>query len=280
MQLTESALRVLSALLEARTGQRLSVGRQWRIEISLSPVLQRHGIEDCDALVNRLGSAQGSALADEAVDALLNNETYFFRDQAAFAKLPELLESIARGRKKDRKIRVWSAGCSTGQEIYSLAMQFYENQALWDGWTIDLLGTDISRTAIDQARSGNYSQFEIQRGLSTHHMLRWFEQQDDRWIIDDRLREMVKFRRHNVLDTPPLGHFDLILCRNVLLYFPAENRCRALANSAKALAQDGALMLGAGETVLGYTDAFEILPGVSSVYRLAPPSPQRNHKAA
>lgn len=280
MQLTDSALQVLSALLEARTGQRLSVGRQWRIEIALAPVLQRHDIADCDALVSRLGSPNGSLLADATVDALLNNETYFFRDQAAFAKLPELLETIAHSRTKDRKIRVWSAGCSTGQEIYSLAMQFCENEALWDGWSIDLLGTDISRTAIDQAREGNYSQFEIQRGLPTHHMLRWFEQRDDRWIIDDRLRQMVNFRRHNVLDTPPLGCFDLVLCRNVLLYFPAENRSRALANVAKTIAPDGALMLGAGETVLGYTDAFEILPGVSSVYRLAPTAPQRNHKAA
>ena len=280
MQLTDSALKVLSALLEARTGQRLSVGRQWRIEIALVPVLKRHDISDCDALVRQLSASTGSLLADETVDALLNNETYFFRDQTAFAKLPQLMETIARERTKDRKIRVWSAGCSTGQEIYSLAMQFCENEALWDGWTIDLLGTDISRTAIEQAREGNYSQFEIQRGLPTRHMLRWFEQRDDRWIIDDRLRQMVNFRRHNVLDTPPLGLFDLVLCRNVLLYFPAENRSRALANAAKVLAPDGALMLGAGETVLGYTDAFEILPGVSSVYRLAPPSPQINHKAA
>ncbi|QLC21614.1 protein-glutamate O-methyltransferase CheR [Parasphingopyxis sp. CP4] len=280
MQLTDSALKVLSALLEARTGQRLSVGRQWRIEIALVPVLKRHGISDCDALVSQLSASTGSLLADETVDALLNNETYFFRDQAAFAKLPQLMETIARGRTKDRKIRVWSAGCSTGQEIYSLAMQFCENEALWNGWTIDLLGTDISRTAIDQAREGNYSQFEIQRGLSTRHMLRWFEQRDDRWIIDDRLRQMVNFRRHNVLDTPPLGPFDLVLCRNVLLYFPAENRSRALANAARILAPDGALMLGAGETVLGYTDAFEILPGVSSVYRLAPATSQTNHKAA
>ncbi|MEM8694628.1 MAG: protein-glutamate O-methyltransferase CheR [Pseudomonadota bacterium] len=280
MQLNSAALHVLSSLLEARTGQRLSEGRHWRVEMALNPILKRHDISSCEALVSRLAEPGEAGLCDETVDALLNNETYFFRDNEAFSHLPRVLEAIAENRGDNKKLRIWSAGCSTGQEIYSLAMQFRENEARWRGWTIDLLGTDISRTAIDQARLGNYSQFEIQRGLPTGHMLRWFAQCEDRWIIDDRLREMVRFRRHNVLDAPPAGCFDLVLCRNVLLYFPAVNRSRALANAAGAMAQDGALMLGAGETVLGYSDRFEILPGVSSVYRLTPTVPTRNLQVA
>lgn len=275
MQLSPAAMRVLSSLLEARTGQRLSEGRHWRIEVALTPLLKSHGIASGEELAARLSRPDGGSLCGETVDALLNNETYFFRDSDAFSHLPKVIQAIAAYREGRRSLRIWSAGCSTGQEIYSLAMQFRENAARWQDWSIDLLGTDISRKAIAKARAGNYSQFEIQRGLPALHMLRWFDQQGDRWQIDDELRQMVRFRQHNILDAPPPGRFDLVLCRNVLLYFPTANRSQALENIASALAPDGALMLGAGETVLGYSERFEILPGVRSLYRQAPAEPVR-----
>jgi chemotaxis protein methyltransferase CheR len=270
MEINASALRILSSLLEARTGQRLNEGRQWRVELALRPILKTHHIDSCDSLAARLAEPGSGALGDETVDALLNNETYFFRDTDAFSTLPQIIEAIAAHREHTKKIKIWSAGCSTGQEIYSLAMQFEENKERWQGWSLDLLGTDISGTAIARAREAVYSQFEIQRGLPARHMLKWFEQRGERWYADDKLRQMVKFRRHNILEAPPPGLFDLILCRNVLLYFPAANRSKALDWMSRALAPDGALMLGAGETVLGYCDRFEILPGARSLYRLAP----------
>ncbi len=273
MQVNPVSLKMLSLLLEARTGQRLSEGRHWRVEMALKPILKAHDIANCDELAARLVEPDSGPLCSETIDGLLNNETYFFRDSKAFADLVNVVENIAKHRQETKKLRIWSAGCSTGQEVYSLAMQFRENEARWRGWSIELLGTDVSRTAIDRARQADFSQFEIQRGLPTRHMLRWFEQSDGRWQIDDALRQMVQFRHHNVLGSPPPGRFDLVLCRNVLLYFPQANRSLALENIATALASDGGLMLGAGETVLGYTDRFEILPGVRSLYQLSPAEP-------
>lgn len=243
--------------------------------MALKPILKTHGLANCDQLVARLAAPESAALCNETIDALLNNETYFFRDSDAFADLFKVIEDIAIHRQETKRIRIWSAGCSTGQEIYSLAMQFRDNAARWQGWSIELLGTDISRTAVNRARIGDYSQFEIQRGLPARLMLRWFEQSGSHWRIDNSIRQMVRFRCQNILDVPPPGQFDLVLCRNVLLYFPAVNRSAALQNIAAVLAPDGALILGAGETVLGYTDRFRILPGVRSLYQLALPKPQQ-----
>jgi chemotaxis protein methyltransferase CheR len=269
MHVNPASLNMLSSLLEARTGQRLSTGRHWRVEMALKPILKARGIASCDELVARLAEPGSAALCNETIDALLNNETYFFRDSEAFADLFKVIENIAVNRQGTKRIRIWSAGCSTGQEIYSLAMHFRDNAARWRGWSIELLGTDVSRTAINRAQIGDYSQFEIQRGLPARLMLRWFEQSGSHWRIDESIRKMVRFRCQNILDVPPPGQFDIVLCRNVLLYFPAINRSSALQNIATTLAPDGGLILGAGETVLGYTDRFRILPGVRSLYQLA-----------
>lgn len=280
MTMAPSTMRIFSSLLEARTGQRLSEGRHWRVEMALGPIVKARGLADCDALAAELAQPYARRLSDETVEALLNNETYFFRDHDAFSDLPSVLEAIAANRAGGKTLRIWAAGCSTGQEIYSIAMQLRDNERRWEGWSIDLLGTDISQSAIDRARQADFSQFEIQRGLAADKMLRWFENVDGRWQARDTLRKMVRFRCHNVLETPPSGRFDLILCRNVMLYFPTTNRARALANLADALASDGALMLGAGETVLGYSDRFEILAGVRSLYRLSTAEPRQILRAA
>ena len=280
MEMSPATMHILSSLLEARTGQRLSEGRHWRVEMALNPIVGAYGFSDCNELAAHLSDAGAASLCDETVEALLNNETYFFRDADAFSDLPRICEAIAANRAPTKRLRIWSAGCSTGQEIYSVAMQFRDNERRWRDWSIDLLGTDVSRKAIDKARRADFSQFEIQRGLPATHMLRWFENYDGRWQGRETLRRMVRLRRHNVLETPPPGRFDLILCRNVMLYFPAASRTKTLENLASALAPDGALMLGAGETVLGYTNRFEILPGVRSLYRLAAPAHSSTFRVA
>jgi chemotaxis protein methyltransferase CheR len=237
-------------------------------------VFREHGISNVDQLVCLLESQKSVAatrdLARRVVEALLNNETYFFRDKPTFDQLPEaILPDLARKRADIRRLSIWCAGCSTGQEVHSLAMGFADNPERWHGWTIDLLGTDVSGRAIEAARSGLYSQFEVQRGLGVIEMLRHFEETRAGWQIKDTTRRITRFMQHNVLDEPPARQrFDLILCRNVLLYFDHATRERAFTRLASALGSDGYLMLGAGETVVGQTDAFVPAAKRTSLYEL------------
>jgi chemotaxis protein methyltransferase CheR len=174
MEMNRASLSIFSALLEARTGQRFDQDRHRRIGYALAPIMRAHGIAGCDRLAMEIAGGQGRQLSDEIVDALLNNETYFFRDQRAFAQVPEVLESIAADRQDSKRLRIWSAGCSTGQELLSVAMQIAENEARWQGWKVELLGTDVSQSAVSRAQAADYGQFEIQRGLSARRLLRWF----------------------------------------------------------------------------------------------------------
>jgi len=259
MQVSDSSSRILAGLLEARTGQQLTMSRRWRIETALSGLLKERGIAGLDELITILVMGREPALSNMVVEALLNNETYFFRDRGPFDLVAKhALPQLRRRREKQRRISIWSAGCSTGQEAYSLAMLFAEKPDLWTGWTIDILGTDVSTNVIDRARDGAYSQFEVQRGLGINEMVRWFEESGDGWRANEQLRRMVRFQVHNLLEQPPHpGQFDIILCRNVLLYFSAEKRLAAFERLTRSLAEDGRIMLGAGETVIGSTQALE-----------------------
>ena len=255
MQLSDSSSRILAGLLEARTGQQLTMSRRWRIETALSTLLRDRGIATLDELITILVMGKEPGLQNQVVEALLNNETYFFRDRTPFDLISKYaLPELARKRQSERRIRIWSAGCSTGQEAYSLAMLFAENAAQWAGWSIDILGTDVSGTVIDRARKGVYTQFEVQRGLAITQTVRWFEEVADGWRIAEALRTNVRFQVQNLLEPPPHpGEFDIVLCRNVLLYLNAEKRALAFERLASGLAEDGWLMLGAGETVIGQT---------------------------
>jgi chemotaxis protein methyltransferase CheR len=258
MTATTPATRYLAALLEARTGQQVSPGRYWRIESALKPLLRARGIETLSQLVAALAVAPGPDVADQVVEALLNNETSFFRDQAMFDMLQSTaLAQLRPARTATRRLRIWCVGCSTGQEAYSLAMMFADAPRMWGDWSIDMVATDVSATAIAQARAGTYSQFEIQRGLSARRMMRWFEPDGVNWRVKRELARRIHFKHQNLLDEQPsLGRFDIILCRNVLLYFSPERRRDAFARLAGAIAPDGWLALGAGETAIGQTDAF------------------------
>ncbi len=269
MHVSDSSSRILAGLLEARTGQQLTMNRRWRIETALSALLRERGIATLDELITILVMGKEPGLSSQVVEALLNNETYFFRDRAPFDLLARhALPELATRRHSQRRIRIWSAGCSTGQEVYSLAMLFAENPASWHGWTIDVLGTDVSSAVIDRARSGQYTQFEVQRGLGINQTIRWFEETDGGWRAVENLRKSARFQVHNLLESPPHpGDFDIVLCRNVLLYLTVEKRRMAFDRLASALAPDGWLMLGAGETVIGQTERFGADVKARGLYR-------------
>ena len=270
MQISDSSSRILAGLLEARTGQQLTLSRRWRIETALSSLLRERGIATLDELITILVMGKEPSLSQQVVEALLNNETYFFRDRAPFDLLQRhALPELARMRQKAKRIRIWSAGCSTGQETYSLAMMFAEEPQKWLGWTIDILGTDVSTACVDRARAGAYTQFEVQRGLGINQMIKWFEECPDGWRAVEPLRKPLRFQVHNLLEpSPHPGDFDIVLCRNVLLYLNPEKKSVAFERLAAAMAPDGWLMLGAGETVIGQTTKLGADIDARGLYRL------------
>ncbi|MGX7953666.1 CheR family methyltransferase [Tsuneonella sp. HG249] len=267
--MSEISHRIVADLLFTRTGQHLTESRRWRIQTALAGLFRERGISNLDQLVCLLADPREQTLAQEVVEALLNNETYFFRDRIMFDLLArEVLPDLATKRSATRRLSIWSAGCSTGQEALSLAMLFADEPKRWDGWRIDILGTDISSKAIGAARSGCYSQFEIQRGLGVTQMLRWFNETPQGWRPRRELDRRVRFEQRNVLDPPPgPGCFDLVLCRNVLLYFDRANRARGFAQLGEAVARDGWLMIGAGESASGHSTEFIPACDTSGLYR-------------
>ncbi len=262
MEASEASHQIIADLLAARTGQHLTESRRWRVNSALAGIYRDHGISNVDQLVCLLAAPPGGPespdLSQEVVEALLNNETYFYRDKPTFDQLPaDILPELARRRSDTKRLSIWSAGCSTGQEAYSLAMLFVDQQERWRGWTIDILGTDVSHRAVNAARSGRYSQFEVQRGLGVSQMLRHFDETASGWQVREGARQFVRFRQHNMLGPHPgRAPFDLVLCRNVLLYFDRDTRSEAFARLSTAVMPDGFLMLGAGETVIGQTERF------------------------
>jgi chemotaxis protein methyltransferase CheR len=256
--LLSSIYSILSDLLEQYTGQILLPNRYARAELALRPILRQHGIPDMTKLGYLLGLRNNPSLERQCVEVLINNETCFFRDQANFALLTgPVLDSIRERRIATRRIRIWSSACSTGQEAYSLAMAIAENANKWNGWNIQIVATDVSHSALAQARAGRYSQFEIQRGMPVLLMLKHFNQENEEWVAKNSLRNMISFGEHNLLNPAlQLGQFDIILCRNILMYLTEENRAAVFNQLSKTMAGDGMLVLGAAETVIGQSDAF------------------------
>lgn len=275
MEASQASHQIIADLLASRTGQHLTESRRWRVGTALSGVFRQHGISNVDQLVCLLDVPRRRTtdhdLTTEVVEALLNNETYFFRDKPTFDQIPDqILPELAKRRAHQRRLSIWCAGCSTGQEVHSLAMIFEDQKERWEGWTIDILGTDVSHRVVRTARTGLYSQFEVQRGLGVAQMLRHFEETPEGWQIRDHVRHITRFQQHNVLSEPPARQrFDLILCRNVLLYFDRDTRELAFNRLSTALETDGFLMLGAGETVVGQTRKFAPSSDLMSLYELA-----------
>ncbi|MDZ4306493.1 protein-glutamate O-methyltransferase CheR [Allopontixanthobacter sp.] len=273
MEVSAISHRIIADLLTARSGQQLTESRRWRITSALGGIFRDRGITNTDQLVCLLAEPQGDQLAREVVEALLNNETYFFRDRVMFELLDtHALPALAKKRAATKRLSIWSAGCSTGQEALSLAMMFVEQPQRWAGWQIEIVGTDVSAAAIKTAKRACYSQFEIQRGLGISQMIAHFEETAGGWQAKRNLQRMIRFKVGNMLEpTGDLSRYDLVLCRNVLLYFDEVTRERAFKRIAQTMAHDGLLMLGAGETTVGRTGTFKPSRGMQGLYTKAQP---------
>jgi chemotaxis protein methyltransferase CheR len=261
---------VLSAMLRATSGLVLGPDKEYLLETRLAPVLRRHNVRDLDALAQKLAPGGGAprAMADDVVDAMTTNESFFFRDDKPFAHFrAQALPALLAARPPGSRLRIWSAAASSGQEAYSLAMILAECRAQLGGRSVEILGTDISREQLTRAHEAVYTQFEVQRGLPMQFLVKYFRKDGAQWRLIDAIREMANFREWNLLSDPaPLGRFDIVFCRNVLIYFDQPTKARVLDAIARQLAPDGMLYLGGAETVLGITTRFVPLAGERGVY--------------
>lgn len=258
----------LSKLLNERSGLQLAGDKQYLIESRLLPVARQHNCGSIGDLVAKLKSFAEEPLRQRVTEAMTINESFFFRDKTPFERFQDtILPHMLKARAANRRLRIWCAAASTGQEPYSLAMMLRQKAAELAGWRIEIVATDISTDVLEKAKAGLYTQFEVQRGLPIQLLLKFFKQEGDQWLLSKELRDMVQFRQHNLLDDfASLGIFDAIFCRNVLIYFDSKTKEDVLTRISRSLAPDGYLMLGAAETVVGFTNLFMPSPDKRGLY--------------
>ncbi|GAB5375506.1 MAG: chemotaxis protein CheR [Acuticoccus sp.] len=259
----------LSQLLKDRSGLALTPDKAYLITTRLKPLLEQHGIRDVSAMVRDMKAGRLRALVDEVVDLMTTNESLFFRDTKPFeALIQTMLPAIAAARGPGRPIRIWCAAASTGQEPYSIAMLLEENAMRFGRRDITILGTDLSNAALGRARAGEYTAFEVGRGIPPDMLAKYFTKgPNNHHIVADRIRSRVTYKPRNLLDEfTSLGQFDIIFCRNVLIYFDRPTKADVLNRMARVLASDGYLVLGGPETTLGLSDSFERHPDWRNVY--------------
>ena len=248
----------LRRLLRERSGLVLTADKQYLVESRLLPVARRAGLAGLSDLVQRLKGSHAEQLVVEVVEAMTTNESFFYRDKIPFQHFREtILPALLAGRASQRRIRIWCAAASTGQEPYSLAMSLKEMGDAVADWRIEIIATDLSNEVLEKAKAGIYSQFEVQRGLPIGLLVKYFTQMGETWQIAPEVRAMVQFRPLNLLgDFAHLGMFDVVFCRNVLIYFDQETKAGVLDRIARVTDRDGYLILGAAETVVGLTESF------------------------
>jgi len=260
---------LFSTLVRQRSGLVLTPEKAYLLESRLVPVARKHSLKSLEDLAQSLRAKRDEALMFDITEAMTTNESFFFRDTKPFTSFQKLLlPRLLAARAGTKQIRIWSAASSSGQEAYSLAMVCAEEAAKLQGWKVEIIGTDLSREMVTRAKSGIYSQFEVQRGLPVTHLVKYFQQiAGDKWQVKDSLRQMVQFREGNLLtDLGISGSFDVVFCRNVLIYFDMPTKTRVLGTISGLVPTDGYLLLGGAETVLGVSDKFKIIPGEHGLY--------------
>ena len=258
----------LRKLLKERSGLVLSSDKQYLVESRLLPIARKSGLTGLGELVQKIKTPGTEALIVEVVEAMTTNESFFFRDKIPFDHFREaIMPSLVAARAKQRRVRIWCAAASTGQEPYSLAMCLKEMAGQISGWRVEIIATDLSQEVLEKAKAGIYSQFEVQRGLPIQLLVKYFTQIGETWQIAPEIRSMVQYRPFNLLsDFGQLGIFDVVYCRNVLIYFDQPTKVDVLERIARIAEPDGFLVLGAAETVVGLTEAFKPIPERRGLY--------------
>jgi chemotaxis protein methyltransferase CheR len=262
---------VLATLLKRRSGLSLTEDKSYLLESRLMPVVRRRRLASLEELTQLVRTGGDEALLSEVTEVMTTNESFFFRDTRPFDQfrdvvLPYLLET----RAARKHVRIWSAACSSGQEPYSLVMTLREMKPALTGWRFEIIATDISQDILNKAKAGIYSQFEVQRGLPIQMLVKYFKQVEGGWQIDESVRSAVQYRYFNLLESMAgLGVFDVVFCRNVLIYFDQDTKRDVLGRIHKQMTPDGFLYLGGAETVLGITDQFKPKQGQRGLYESA-----------
>ncbi|MBF0332733.1 MAG: protein-glutamate O-methyltransferase CheR [Alphaproteobacteria bacterium] len=260
----------IAKFLKDRSGLVVTADKGYLLDSRLTPLARKRAIKDVDSLVQQLRTGRDAELERAVVEAMTTNESFFFRDGKPFDQFRDVvLPALMQARASRKSFRIWCAAASSGQEPYTIAMILKEQAAKLAGWKVEIVGTDISHDILDRAKKGVYSQFEVQRGLPIQMLVKYFKKKDELWQIDDSLRAMVDYRHHNLLqDLKSLGKFDVVFCRNVLIYFDQPTKTRVLDGIAAQMPADGWLYLGGAETVLGLTERFKPVATQRGVYSL------------
>ena len=266
--MTPSDYEYLRKFLKERSGLDLALDKQYLVESRLTPLARKAGLGGISELVQKMKGGAATLISD-AVEAMTTNETFFFRDKIPFDHLKDaVLPALAQARAARRSLRIWCAASSTGQEPYSIAMLLKEMTALFAGWRIEIVATDLSQAVLEKSKAGLFSQFEVQRGLPIQLLVKNFVQQGELWQLNADIRGMVQHRKLNLLeDISHLGTFDVIFCRNVLIYFDQRTKAAIFGKIARMLEPDGVLALGAAESVVGITTLFKPYPDRRGLYQ-------------
>ena len=270
--MTPDEFNYVSTLLKKRSGLVLSSDKAYLLESMLMPVARAYELDSVEALINKMRMTKEEKIITSVTEAMTTNESFFFRDQKPFDLFrDELLPSMMEKRGVQKKIKIWSAAASSGQECYTLSIIIKEAAAKMAGWNTSIVGTDISHDILHKARTGIYSHFEVQRGMPIQLLVKYFDKVDDAWQIKQEIKDSVTFKYFNLLDSlSALGTFDIVFCRNVLIYFDPETITKVLSEIAKLMPADGLLILGGAETVLGISDRFTPVKGQRGVYAKVP----------
>ncbi|WP_441276651.1 CheR family methyltransferase [Tardiphaga sp. 172_B4_N1_3] len=258
----------LRKFLKERSGLDLSADKQYLVESRLMPLARKANLSGIEELVQKIKNGS-STVASDVVEAMTTNETFFFRDKVPFDHLRDVvLPEMIQARAARKSLRIWCAAASTGQEPYSIAMTIKEMSAQLAGWRIEIIGTDISQQVLEKSKSGIYTQFEVQRGLPIQLLVKYFKQTGEMWQINPEIRSMIQYKPLNLLqDFSSMGKFDIVFCRNVLIYFDQDMKTQIFGRLAKCTEPDGFLALGAAETVVGLTDTFKPHADKRGLYR-------------
>lgn len=261
----------IANLVRDRSGLVLTPDKTYLVESRLGPIARKEGIPSLEELVSILRMRGDLRLIDAVVDAMTTNETFFFRDKTPFEHLENIIIPDLVAKKRGGTIRIWCAAASTGQEPYSIAMVLDQMGHKLGGCKVEILGTDISERCLEKAKQGVYTQFEVQRGLPVQFLMKYFKKEGENWRISDNIKSAARYRQMNLLDDfRGLGKFDIIFCRNVLIYFDISTKKRVLDRMAAQVDGAGYLLMGAAETVLGITDSFKTIPNARGLYAVDP----------